>query len=165
MTIDPFASLIRHDSYVDVDIHREYRTDARDLWDAITNPDRIGRWMAPVSGDFRVGGRFRVDFDISDPAQQVHGSIIRCDAPNRLDITWEIFEAGTSDVVAILHDTDNGCELHLRHTSLPESMGAGYAAGWHAYCDALEALLLNKELRVWDDRWAEVFPEYQRRLS
>ena len=38
---------------------RVYQTDQTDLWDACTNPERIPRWFMPVSGDLKVGGRYR----------------------------------------------------------------------------------------------------------
>ena len=34
---------------------RHYPTTAGDLWDALTNPERIPRWFLPVSGDLRLG--------------------------------------------------------------------------------------------------------------
>ena len=33
-----------------------YDTDIHDLWEACTNPERLARWIAEVSGDLRVGG-------------------------------------------------------------------------------------------------------------
>ena len=40
---------------------RTYPTDADDLWQAITDPERIPRWFAPVSGELRLGGRFQIE--------------------------------------------------------------------------------------------------------
>ena len=34
---------------------RTYPTDVDDLWDAVTDPARIARWFAPVTGDLRLG--------------------------------------------------------------------------------------------------------------
>ena len=34
---------------------RVYDTDAADLWDALTNQQRLPRWFAKVDGDFRLG--------------------------------------------------------------------------------------------------------------
>jgi uncharacterized protein YndB with AHSA1/START domain len=31
-----------------------YDTDIDDLWEACTNPERLARWIAKVSGDLRV---------------------------------------------------------------------------------------------------------------
>jgi uncharacterized protein YndB with AHSA1/START domain len=33
---------------------RVYDTDAADLWAAVTEPDRLARWLAPVDGDLRA---------------------------------------------------------------------------------------------------------------
>ena len=33
-----------------------YDTDIADLWSAITEPDRLARWIATVEGDLRIGG-------------------------------------------------------------------------------------------------------------
>ena len=32
-----------------------------DVWDALTNPERIGRWFLPISGDYRLGGRYQFE--------------------------------------------------------------------------------------------------------
>lgn len=33
-----------------------YPTTPADLWAAVTRPDRLARWFAPVTGDLRDGG-------------------------------------------------------------------------------------------------------------
>ena len=37
-------------------IGQTYDTDLEDLWDAVTNPERIPRWFLPISGDLRLAG-------------------------------------------------------------------------------------------------------------
>ena len=32
-----------------------------DVWDALTRPERIGRWFLPISGDYRIGGRYQFE--------------------------------------------------------------------------------------------------------
>jgi uncharacterized protein YndB with AHSA1/START domain len=44
-----------------VTIARSYGADVAEVWDACTNPDRIPRWFLPVSGDLRLGGRYRLE--------------------------------------------------------------------------------------------------------
>ena len=39
-----------------------YDTDIEDLWDACTDPERLARWIAKVSGDLRVGGTIHATF-------------------------------------------------------------------------------------------------------
>ena len=39
---------------------KSYTTDRDDLWNALTDPERIPRWFLPVSGDLELGGRYPV---------------------------------------------------------------------------------------------------------
>jgi uncharacterized protein YndB with AHSA1/START domain len=39
---------------------RSYDTTIEDVWDALTNAERIPRWFLPVTGDFRPGGPLSV---------------------------------------------------------------------------------------------------------
>ena len=64
---------------------RTYRTDVDDLWDALTDPERIPRWFLPVTGDLRVGGRYQTQGNAG-------GVIERCEPPCLLAVTWEMGE-------------------------------------------------------------------------
>jgi len=39
-------------------LRRSYPAPIEDVWDAMTDPDRIKRWFLPVSGELRAGGSF-----------------------------------------------------------------------------------------------------------
>ena len=57
-------------------------TGAADLWNAITTPERIARWLAPISGDFRLGGTYQIEGN-------ANGTITACEPPSHLGATWE----------------------------------------------------------------------------
>jgi uncharacterized protein YndB with AHSA1/START domain len=61
---------------------RDYDTDIADLWDAISNPERLPRWFLPLSGELRVGGRYQLQGNAG-------GEIQTCAAPRELALTWE----------------------------------------------------------------------------
>src|SRR5215207_937092 len=61
---------------------RTYDTTVEDLWDALTNKERIPRWFLPVSGELRLGGRYQLQGNAG-------GTITRCDPPRALGLTWE----------------------------------------------------------------------------
>jgi len=61
---------------------RTYDTTMDDVWDAITNAERIPRWFLPVSGDLRLGGRYQLRGNAS-------GEITGCNPPRYLSLTWE----------------------------------------------------------------------------
>lgn len=61
---------------------RGYRTHPADLWDAMTNRERLPRWFMPIEGELKLGGRYQFQGNAG-------GSITRCDPPEALDVTWE----------------------------------------------------------------------------
>jgi uncharacterized protein YndB with AHSA1/START domain len=65
-----------------VAISRAYDAPLEDVWDAVTNPERIPRWFLPVSGELRVGGRYQLKANAG-------GTIERCDPPHSFTATWE----------------------------------------------------------------------------
>lgn len=66
-------------------ISQAYDSDIEDLWDAVTNPERIARWFLPVSGELRLGGRYQLEGNAG-------GVIEACDPPHGFDATWEYGE-------------------------------------------------------------------------
>jgi uncharacterized protein YndB with AHSA1/START domain len=100
---------------------RSYETDVDDLWDALTNPERLPRWFAPVSGDFKLGGKYAITGNAS-------GTITRCEPPKHLALTWE-FGGGVSWVEVDLAPEGGGARLELRHTAYPEAHWDQFGAG------------------------------------
>ena len=64
-----------------VRLRRTYEAPIDDVWDALTNPERIGRWFLPISGDIRLGGRYQFEGNAG-------GEILECDRPRRVRVTW-----------------------------------------------------------------------------
>src|ERR1700758_1174376 len=65
-----------------VTIERTYDSPIDDVWDALTNAERIPRWFLPVSGDLRVGGRYQLEGNAG-------GVVERCKEPQSFAVTWE----------------------------------------------------------------------------
>jgi uncharacterized protein YndB with AHSA1/START domain len=61
---------------------QSYAATPEELWDACTSAERIPRWFLPISGDLRVGGRYRLEGNAS-------GTIQRCEPPRSFAATWE----------------------------------------------------------------------------
>lgn len=103
---------------------RSFATTPDDLWDAVSNGERLGRWFLPVSGDLRLGGRY-----------QLHGNaggvIEACDPPHHVEVTWEYGGEVSWLAVRVTPDA-NGARLELEHTATVE---AGSASGefWATY--------------------------------
>jgi uncharacterized protein YndB with AHSA1/START domain len=91
-----------------ITITRTYNTPADDLWDAITNPERIPRWFLPVSGELRVGGHYRIEGNAS-------GTIERCDPPHSFAATWELGGDVSWIEVRLSAADESRTELVLEH--------------------------------------------------
>lgn len=110
---------------------RTYRTDPADLWDALTNPERLPRWFAPVSGDLVLGGTYQVEGNAG-------GTVERCDAPTSFAVTWEMGPQ-ISWLEIVLTATGDETELRLTHEAAvdptmwdqfgPGAVGIGWDLG------------------------------------
>lgn len=142
------------DDMIVVSLRREYRAEVEDVWDALTDPSRLSRWLAPVHGDLREGGTFTVEGN-------AEGEIRQCSPPSALTVTWG---APVSVVRVHLSTTDSGTALDLEHTVPAAFAGSGAGAlyvgpGWDVAVLALE-LWLRGEL-VDDPLTWEASPEVQ----
>jgi uncharacterized protein YndB with AHSA1/START domain len=111
-----------------VRLERDYDAPVDDVWDALTNPERIGRWFLPISGDYRLGGRYQFEGNAG-------GEIVACERPHRLKVTWVYGEitsdADVSEVEINLSATDGGAtRLVLEHAAVvPEDRWDEYGPG------------------------------------
>src|SRR5690606_4554170 len=101
---------------------REHPADAAELWNALTDPERIPRWFLPVTGELRPGGRYRFEGNAS-------GTVLNCEAPHSFAITWEMM-GSPSWVTVTLTPVSHGTELELVHEAhVPEEFWSLYGPG------------------------------------
>jgi uncharacterized protein YndB with AHSA1/START domain len=130
---------------VAVVLRRSYPADAADVWDALTNPDRVKRWFLPVSGDLREGGTFQTEGNAG-------GDILRCDPPRLLRISW----GGPTSIVELrLSEGDGDTTVELAHSVPLEIAGSGAGAlfvgpGWDITLLGLAAHFRNEVLDGWE---------------
>ncbi|MEO8077630.1 MAG: SRPBCC family protein, partial [Acidobacteriota bacterium] len=87
---------------------RDYPTSAADLWDALTNPERIPRWFLPISGELRLGGRYQLQGNAG-------GAITACEPPQRFALTWEYGGDVSWVTVTLEPETAESTRLTLEH--------------------------------------------------
>lgn len=101
---------------------RLYDTGVEDAWDALTNPERIPRWFLPISGDLKVGGRYKFEGNAG-------GVIEKCEPPRLLGVTWEM-HGGVSWVTVTLEPSGEKTRLTLEHVAhVPEELFDQYGPG------------------------------------
>jgi uncharacterized protein YndB with AHSA1/START domain len=89
---------------------RTYDTTVDDVWDAITSRERIPRWLLPIEGDLRLGGRYQLEGNAG-------GEVIACDPPAHLGVTWEFGGGVTWLDVHLSEDPDGATLLRLEHVA------------------------------------------------
>ncbi|UVI36316.1 SRPBCC family protein [Brevibacterium spongiae] len=94
-------------------ISQTYPTTVADLWDACTDPARLERWFAPVSGDLELGGRYAIEGNAS-------GTIEKCEPLSSYSLTWE-FAGGISYVTVRVTEADAGARFTLEHSHSGEA--------------------------------------------
>lgn len=90
-----------------VTVSQSYPVGIEELWSAVTNEERISRWLMPISGDLRVGGHYQLEGNAG-------GTIEECVARERIAVTWE-YAGDVSWVVATLSGDVSGSTLHVEH--------------------------------------------------
>jgi uncharacterized protein YndB with AHSA1/START domain len=122
-------------------VRRSYDAPIEDVWEALTDPDRMKRWFLPVSGDLRVGGTYQLEGNAG-------GEILRCEPPRLLKVT---FGDETSVVeLRLAEGQGDDTVLELEHTVPIEVAGSAAGAlfvgpGWDSAFMSL-ALFLRGEL-------------------
>jgi uncharacterized protein YndB with AHSA1/START domain len=145
-------------------IHVEdlYPTDIDDMWSAISEPERLRRWLVDVEGDTAIGGSFTARFT---SGWEGSGRVDVCDAPHRLVVT--MFDEGADETVteAILTVEGTGTRLVIEERGLPLDEYAGHGSGWQAHIEDLALYLAGKETTNWIDRVRELSPTYLRMIE
>lgn len=122
-----------------------YDTDAADLWDALTNQERLPRWFSPVTGDFRLGGKYQVEGNAG-------GTITECERNRKIAVTWE-FMGGMSWVTITPSPVGDGTKLELEHVAPVDphwdKFGPGaVGVGWDLSFMGLARHLAEPEAKV-----------------
>jgi len=104
---------------------RVYDTDREDLWDALTNAERIPRWFMPISGELELGGRYQLEGNAG-------GTIEQCEPPRYLAVTWEMRGDVTWVRVELSEHADGKTMLrleHIAHIPDPDKFWERYGPG------------------------------------
>jgi uncharacterized protein YndB with AHSA1/START domain len=124
---------------------RRYPNSIVDVWDAITNPERISQWWLPFDADITVqlvaGGTYELRG--KEGAPTLSWKVLRVEAPHLFEhthvepgvvITWELSEDG------------DGCVLTLTQTVLDRAsaISNNFIVGLHMSLDRLGSLLAGR---------------------
>ncbi len=123
-----------------VRFERRYDAHPEQLWAALTEPDRVARWLARIGGDRIAGGEVRIDFGGGAEAVALVRS---CDPPRALALEW-VFPDGLATPLRVeLRPDGDSTVLVLDHAHFPGSPDE-YAAAWQVHLDLLAAEIAGR---------------------
>jgi uncharacterized protein YndB with AHSA1/START domain len=136
----------------------------QDVWDALTEPRRLARWLAPTELQLQAGGSIAVGLE-PHPAR---GDVGYVEAPRALEYSWSSADAPESTVHWGLEPAGDpsGSKTMLRFTQVlqADARQPVLLAGWHQHLDALAAVLAGLEWH-WSDGRFEALRKFYTRLE
>ncbi|MBN9606788.1 MAG: SRPBCC domain-containing protein [Actinomycetales bacterium] len=143
-----------------VRVHSRFATTPEDLWEAITDPARLARWICVVEGDLRLGGTVHQRYVSGWEGDSV---IEACDPPRELVIagTDEEYQLTTRLTARITPDGD-GAILWVEDAGLPLDQLPFHTGGWQVHLeDLVQYLELGRDSTEWRERWEARMPQFQ----
>ncbi|GAB3260782.1 SRPBCC family protein [Nocardioides dilutus] len=116
---------------------REFRAPIEDVWAAVTEPDRLARWIGSWTGDPESGSvRFQMLFEEDQPGETM--TIRVCEPPHRLHLTSQAGDEVWLLDVDLTH-ADGVTTLTLSQPGVTAEQASGVGPGWEYYLDRLVA--------------------------
>ncbi len=166
------ARMIRTDGRSAVHLERLLDAPTDQVWDALTRPDRIGRWLWPVvewpddparTRPLALGDTFLLG-DANVPEGTHRMEVLALEPGRLLSFTWG---PDRSAVTFRLAEQDGGTLLVLDQDAIPDVFGAGrlrsapdFAAGWHSLVDGLTLLLEGLDAPRREGLWDAAYEVY-----
>ncbi|MFD2092874.1 SRPBCC domain-containing protein [Blastococcus deserti] len=147
-----------------LEFHRSWPDPIEDVWSALTEPDRLARWIGAYEGERAVGARgtFAMTHEEGEPVG-VPMTIVECDPPRRLVIEWVQQDTDAWRVDLDLWVEDGRTVLRFVQSYAPDADVTDFALGWHWYLDKLDAAVGHVPAPAdWDRFLAETGPAYGR---
>jgi uncharacterized protein YndB with AHSA1/START domain len=143
-----------------VRVEDRFDTDVDDLWTALTDPDRLARWLGEVEGDLRPGGEFRARFFAS--GWEGTGRVELCEPPRRLLLSTSTSGEPDEHAIEVTLAADGDRTILVwEERGMPLDQLAAYGGGVQVHVEDLAAHVAGRERCDADARWNELLPAYR----
>ena len=135
-------------------VRREYPDPVGEVWAALTEPDRLARWLGHYTGTGGVGAR--VEFTLTgevdaggEVADPVDVRILACDPPHRLVVEIPESDERSWHLDLTVEHHGDGAVLVFAQRLADGLRREDVEAGWRWYLDRLEAFLHGTPMPDW----------------
>jgi uncharacterized protein YndB with AHSA1/START domain len=130
-----------------------YATGIEDLWEAVTDPARLARWLCEVEGEPALGATLTATFR-SDWTGSLR--VLACDPPRHLLLDSRAEGDAPTEMEAWLEPDGDGTRLVVEERGFVPADTAAHGAGWQAHLEDLAALVDGGAQTPWGERWREL---------
>ena len=145
---------------------REFRAPIDDVWAAVTESDRLARWIGTWSGDPADGKvLFQMRYEGDDVPSEVF-VIDECDEPRRLAITTDASygeQSVTWHLELDLAEADSVTTLTFAQSVPDPTMAHDVGPGWDYYLDRMVVAESGGDVAavLWDDYYPALSDHYR----
>lgn len=135
-----------------------FDTGIEDVWSALTEPERLARWLGTIEGDLHVGGKFHKFFYAS--GSEGPGRVDVCEPPHRFVVTMDPDGEEVHVIEVTLRADGSQTVVIVDEKGMPVHLLAAYGAGIQIHVEDLGDHLAGRERRDANARWDELEPAY-----
>jgi uncharacterized protein YndB with AHSA1/START domain len=147
-----------------LEFRRSWPDPIEDVWSALTEPERLARWIGRYDGERAVGGTgtFAMTHEQGEAVGEPT-TIVECDPPRRLVIEWVQQDADAWRIDLDLWMEEGRTQLRFTQIYAEDADVTDFAMGWHWYLDKFDAEVSGRPQPAdWDAFLAELGPAYGR---
>lgn len=150
MSPKPTGCLTRLDGRTDLEIERQFKAAIEDVWQSVTDPESLSRWIGTFSGEPGPGKtvQFRMLFEQGDTLSTV--LIEACEPPRRLIVSTKDAHGSWQVEFRLRSSGDTTTLTFVQHLDDPKLAG-DVGPGWEYYLDMLVASRTGAPRPSFDD--------------
>ncbi len=142
-----------------LEFRRSWADPIEDVWAALTEPERLARWIGSYDGTRGAGGSGTFTMTHEEQPVGEGVTIVECEPPRRLVVDWA--EQDSWRVELELSVEGDRTVLVFTQVFATGQAVSDVATGWHWYLDKLDAEVSGRAQPAdWDAFLAEVGPAY-----
>lgn len=153
------STIIPTGDTVTIRVEDVYPTTIDDLWEAVTDPERLARWIAVVDGEPGLGKTVGVRFTSTF---QGYGTVETCDPPHGYTVRVTDDETPDQTMMTVrLSEEPGGTRLVVEDSGIPADEAAAHGAGWQVHLEDLRTVLDGGTPTPWRERWQQLIDDYR----
>lgn len=156
------GSITRDGDYYEARLTRHLPHDQQTVWDMLTDPDEMVKWLAPGEIEPRQGGAARLNF--TDSGIVIDSQVSAFDPPRCLEYSWSSPGEPLRPVRWETEPEGDGTRLTLTLRVPADEDVARSCAGWEAHLMMLLAAVEGVSIKFPFERFQATRQAYNERL-